>query len=409
MTDKLQEYAQLLINVGLNVQKDQYVVISSQVDCAYFARMCIAAAYEAGAKQVIMNWNDDFATRQYYLNAADEVFDQVFPWEAERPIGLLKKGACFLTIAARDPENLKGVDPERIARANIASGKANEEFSIEMMNSAVQWCIASMPVPSWAKKVFPDLSKSRAVEKLWEAILSCSRALEGDPQENWRQHNLELKSRAEALNAMGLVALEYSSANGTDLRVGLIPEALFLGGAERCPVNGVMYDPNIPSEELFITPRAGEAEGIVYATRPLAFQGVLIEDFWLRFAGGRVVELHAEKNEDALRTLVEMDEGSAMLGECALVPYMSPIRESGILFYNTLFDENAACHLALGRGYSSNIRDYEKYSLDELRAMGVNDSMVHEDFMIGSADLAVTGVTASGERIPIFRDGGWAF
>ena len=166
MTNKLKEYAQLLINVGLNVQKDQYVVISSQVDCAYFARMCIAAAYEAGAKQVIMNWNDDFATRQYYLNAADEVFDQVFPWEAERPIGLLKKGACFLTIAARDPENLKGVDPERIARANIASGKANEEFSIEMMNSAVQWCIASIPVPSWAKKVFPDLSEEQAMEKL---------------------------------------------------------------------------------------------------------------------------------------------------------------------------------------------------------------------------------------------------
>ena len=175
MTDKLQEYAQLLINVGLNVQKDQYVVISSQVDCAYFARMCIAAAYEAGAKQVIMNWNDDFATRQYYLNAADEVFDQVFPWEAERPIGLLKKGACFLTIAARDPENLKGVDPERIARANIANGKANEEFSIEMMNSAVQWCIASIPVPSWAKKVFPDLSEEQAMEKLWEEIFKAVR------------------------------------------------------------------------------------------------------------------------------------------------------------------------------------------------------------------------------------------
>lgn len=174
-------------------------------------------------------------------------------------------------------------------------------------------------------------------------------------------------------------------------------------------MNGVMYDPNIPSEELFITPRAGEAEGIVYATRPLAFQGVLIEDFWLRFAGGRVVELHAEKNEDALRTLVEMDEGSAMLGECALVPYMSPIRESGILFYNTLFDENAACHLALGRGYSSNIRDYEKYSLDELRAMGVNDSMVHEDFMIGSADLAVTASPLPVSASPSFRDGGWAF
>ena len=280
---------------------------------------------------------------------------------------------------------------------------------IDARENREQWCIAAVPGEKWAKKVFPELPKGRAVERLWEAILSCSRALEGDPLENWRLHDLDIKARAEALNAMGLTALEYRDPNGTELRVGLIPEALFLGGAERCPVNGVEYNPNIPSEELFVTPRAGDAEGVVHATRPLAVQGVLIEDFWLRFEGGRVVELHAEKNEDALRTLVGMDEGAAMLGECALVPYESPIRESGILFYNTLFDENAACHLALGRGYSSNIRDYEKYSLDELRAMGVNDSMVHEDFMIGSAELDITGLTASGERLPIFRSGGWAF
>ena len=208
---------------------------------------------------------------------------------------------------------------------------------------------------------------------------------------------------------MGLAALEYKSPNGTDLKVGLIPEALFLGGAERCPVNGVWYEPNVPSEELFVTPKAGSAEGIVHATMPLVFQGVLIEDFWLRFEGGRVVELHAERNEDALRTLVNMDEGAAMLGECALVPWDSPIRKSGILFYNTLFDENAACHLALGRGYTSNIRDYGKYTLEELRALGVNDSMVHEDFMIGSAGLDIDGVTAAGGRVPIFRAGGWAF
>ena len=280
---------------------------------------------------------------------------------------------------------------------------------IDARENREQWCIAAVPGVKWAKKVFPELPKGRAVEKLWEVILSCSRALEGDPEENWRLHNLELKARADRLNAMGLVSLEYRSSNGTDLKVGLIPEALFLGGAERCPVNGVLYDPNIPSEELFITPKAGSAEGIVHATMPLVFQGILIEDFWLRFEGGKVTELHAEKNEEALRTLVSMDEGAAMLGECALVPYASPIRESGILFYNTLFDENAACHLALGRGYSSNIRDYENYSLEELRAMGVNDSMVHEDFMIGSEDLSITGVTAAGERVAIFRDGGWAF
>ena len=231
----------------------------------------------------------------------------------------------------------------------------------------------------------------------------------GDPAENWARHNAFLADRCAKLNAMGLVRLEYSSANGTELSVGLIPEALFLGGAETNPVNGAVYNPNIPSEEVYVTPRAGDAEGIVYATRPLSYRGQLIEDFWIRFERGRAVDCGARRNEEALRSLIAMDEGSAMLGECALVPYMSPIRESGLMFYNTLFDENAACHLALGRGYSNNIRDYGNYTLAELRAMGVNDSMVHEDFMIGSADLAVTGITASGERIPVFTGGGWAF
>ena len=404
----LKQYARLIARTGANVQKGQSVLIVAGLDQPEFIEMLAAECYRAGASEVEVEWRHQPLTRLAVRYKSARRLGEVKAWEEAKQQWQAENLPARIVVLSEDPDGLAGINQAKYASAMQARYVKLRPY-IDARENREQWCIAAVPGVKWAKKVFPDLSKSRAVEKLWEAILSCSRALEGDPQENWRQHNLELKSRAEVLNAMGLVALEYSSANGTDLRVGLIPEALFLGGAERCPVNGVMYDPNIPSEELFITPRAGEAEGIVYATRPLAFQGVLIEDFWLRFAGGRVVELHAEKNEDALRTLVEMDEGSAMLGECALVPYMSPIRESGILFYNTLFDENAACHLALGRGYSSNIRDYEKYSLDELRAMGVNDSMVHEDFMIGSADLAVTGVTASGERIPIFRDGGWAF
>ena len=404
----LKQYARLIARTGANVQKGQSVLIVAGLDQPEFIEMLAAECYRAGASEVEVEWRHQPLTRLAVRYKSAKRLGEVKAWEEAKQQWQAENLPARIVVLSEDPDGLAGINQAKYASAMQARYVKLRPY-IDARENREQWCIAAVPGVKWAKKVFPDLPKSRAVEKLWEAILSCSRALEGDPQENWRQHNQELKSRAEALNAMGLVALEYSSANGTDLRVGLIPEALFLGGAERCPVNGVMYDPNIPSEELFITPRAGEAEGIVYATRPLAFQGVLIEDFWLRFAGGRVVELHAEKNEDALRTLVEMDEGSAMLGECALVPYMSPIRESGILFYNTLFDENAACHLALGRGYSSNIRDYEKYSLDELRAMGVNDSMVHEDFMIGSADLAVTGVTASGERIPIFRDGGWAF
>ena len=333
---------------------------------------------------------------------------EVKAWEEEKQKWQAENLPARIVVLSEDPDGLTGINQAKYAKGMQARYQKLRPY-IDARENREQWCIAAVPGVKWAKKVFPELPKGRAVEKLWEVILSCSRALEGDPEENWRLHNLELKARADRLNAMGLVSLEYRSANGTDLKVGLIPEALFLGGAERCPVNGVLYDPNIPSEELFITPKAGSAEGIVHATMPLVFQGILIEDFWLRFEGGKVTELHAEKNEEALRTLVSMDEGAAMLGECALVPYASPIRESGILFYNTLFDENAACHLALGRGYSSNIRDYENYSLEELRAMGVNDSMVHEDFMIGSEDLSITGVTAAGERVAIFRDGGWAF
>ena len=404
----LKQYARLIARTGANVQKGQSVLIVAGLDQPEFIETLAAECYRAGASDVEVEWRHQPLTRLAVRYKSARRLGEVKAWEEAKQQWQAENLPARIVVLSEDPDGLAGINQAKYASAMQARYVKLRPY-IDARENREQWCIAAVPGVKWAKKVFPELPKGRAVEKLWEVILSCSRALEGDPEENWRLHNLELKARADRLNAMGLVSLEYRSANGTDLKVGLIPEALFLGGAERCPVNGVEYNPNIPSEELFVTPRAGDAEGVVHATRPLAVQGVLIEDFWLRFEGGRVVELHAEKNEDALRTLVGMDEGAAMLGECALVPYESPIRESGILFYNTLFDENAACHLALGRGYSSNIRDYEKYSLDELRAMGVNDSMVHEDFMIGSAELDITGLTASGERLPIFRSGGWAF
>lgn len=404
----LKGYARLIARTGAAVQKGQPVIIVAGLEQPEFIELLAAECYRAGASEVEVDWRHQPLTRLAVRYKSAKKLGEVKAWEEEKQRWQTEALPARIVVLSEDPDGLAGIDQAKYAAGMQARYQKLRPY-IDARENREQWCIAAVPGEKWAKKVFPELPKGRAVERLWEAILSCSRALEGDPLENWRLHDLDIKARAEALNAMGLTALEYRDPNGTELRVGLIPEALFLGGAERCPVNGVEYNPNIPSEELFVTPRAGDAEGVVHATRPLAFQGVLIEDFWLRFEGGRVVELHAEKNEDALRTLVGMDEGAAMLGECALVPYESPIRESGILFYNTLFDENAACHLALGRGYSSNIRDYEKYSLDELRAMGVNDSMVHEDFMIGSAELDITGLTASGERLPIFRSGGWAF
>ena len=404
----LKGYARLIARTGAAVQKGQPVIIVAGLEQPEFIELLAAECYRAGASEVEVDWRHQPLTRLAVRYKSAKKLGEVKAWEEEKQRWQTEALPARIVVLSEDPDGLAGINQAKYA-AGMQTRYQKLRPYIDARENREQWCIAAVPGEKWAKKVFPELPKGRAVERLWEAILSCSRALEGDPLENWRLHDLDIKARAEALNAMGLTALEYRDPNGTELRVGLIPEALFLGGAERCPVNGVEYNPNIPSEELFVTPRAGDAEGVVHATRPLAVQGVLIEDFWLRFEGGRVVELHAEKNEDALRTLVGMDEGAAMLGECALVPYESPIRESGILFYNTLFDENAACHLALGRGYSSNIRDYEKYSLDELRAMGVNDSMVHEDFMIGSAELDITGLTASGERLPIFRSGGWAF
>ena len=404
----LKGYARLIARTGAAVQKGQPVIIVAGLEQPEFIELLAAECYRAGASEVEVDWRHQPLTRLAVRYKSAKKLGEVKAWEEEKQRWQTEALPARIVVLSEDPDGLAGIDQAKYAAGMQARYQKLRPY-IDARENREQWCIAAVPGEKWAKKVFPELPKGRAVERLWEAILSCSRALEGDPLENWRLHDLDIKARAEALNAMGLTALEYRDPNGTELRVGLIPEALFLGGAERCPVNGVEYNPNIPSEELFVTPRAGDAEGVVHATRPLSVQGVLIEDFWLRFEGGRVVELHAEKNEDALRTLVGMDEGAAMLGECALVPYESPIRESGILFYNTLFDENAACHLALGRGYSSNIRDYEKYSLDELRAMGVNDSMVHEDFMIGSAELDITGLTASGERLPIFRSGGWAF
>lgn len=404
----LKQYARLIARTGANVQKGQSVLIVAGLDQPEFIELLAAECYRAGASEVEVEWRHQPLTRLAVKYKSAKKLGEVKAWEEEKQKWQAENLPARIVVLSEDPDGLTGINQAKYAKGMQARYQKLRPY-IDARENREQWCIAAVPGVKWAKKVFPELPKGRAVEKLWEVILSCSRALEGDPEENWRLHNLELKARADRLNAMGLVSLEYRSANGTDLKVGLIPKALFLGGAERCPVNGVLYDPNIPSEELFITPKAGSAEGIVHATMPLVFQGILIEDFWLRFEGGKVTELHAEKNEEALRTLVSMDEGAAMLGECALVPYASPIRESGILFYNTLFDENAACHLALGRGYSSNIRDYENYSLEELRAMGVNDSMVHEDFMIGSEDLSITGVTAAGERVAIFRDGGWAF
>ena len=407
-TEQLRRYARLIAVTGGGIMPGQSVVLRAGLDQPEFVLMLAEECYRAGAAEVEVEWEYQPLAKLDNRWQSVDTLGTVKPWQEQKLRCRADSLPVMLYLESADPDGLAGIDQQKRAEAMRRRYAVTKPISDQMENR-YQWCIAAVPGAGWARKVFPGLPDGEAVERLWEAILSCSRALDGDPAENWAQHNAFLTDRCRRLNSMGLVKLEYRSANGTDFTVGLIPEARFLGGAETNPVNGAVYNPNIPSEEVYITPRAGEAEGIVYATRPLAYRGQLIEDFWIRFEGGRAVDCGAGRNEEALRALIAMDEGSCMLGECALVPYESPIRNSGIMFYNTLFDENAACHLALGRGYTSNIENYGSYTLDELRAMGVNASMVHEDFMIGSADLAVTGIRATGERVPIFTDGGWAF
>lgn len=407
-TEQLRRYARLIAVTGGGIMPGQSVVLRAGLDQPEFVLMLAEECYREGAAEVEVEWEYQPLAKLDNRWQSVDTLGTVKPWQEQKLRCRADSLPVMLYLESADPDGLAGIDQQKRAEAMRRRYAVTKPIS-DAMENRYQWCIAAVPGAGWARKVFPGLPDGEAVERLWEAILSCSRALDVDPAENWAQHNAFLTDRCRRLNSMGLVKLEYRSANGTDLTVGLIPEARFLGGAETNPVNGAVYNPNIPSEEVYITPRAGEAEGIVYATRPLAYRGQLIEDFWIRFEGGRAVDCGAGRNEEALRALIAMDEGSCMLGECALVPYESPIRNSGIMFYNTLFDENAACHLALGRGYTSNIENYGSYTLDELRAMGVNDSMVHEDFMIGSADLAVTGIRATGERVPIFTDGGWAF
>ena len=278
----------------------------------------------------------------------------------------------------------------------------------QAMENRHQWCIAAVPGKAWAKKVFPELSESKAVEAMWNAILQASRADGKNPVQAWKEHNADLNARCDYLNALGLKYLEYKSANGTDFRVELLEDGIFAGGREKT-LKGRIFNPNIPTEEVFTSPKAGAAEGIVYSTKPLSYMGQLIDNFSLRFENGKVVEAKAEVGEELLNHMVSMDDGAGKLGECALIPYDSPINQSGLLFYNTLFDENACCHFAVGHGFNECLKGYEKLTDEECKARGINDSMIHVDFMIGSRDMSIVGVTKDGKRVQIFENGTWAF
>ncbi len=404
---RLRKYANLIARCGVNVQKGQEVVINAELDQPEFVKMVADECYKAGAKQVTVQWSYQPLTKSDIRYCSEKVLGTVEKWQIERLEHRAEVLPCMIHLISEDPDGLAGVNQKKMAKSMAARAKIIKPIRAKMENK-YQWCIAAVPGKEWAKKVFPNERTSVAMEKLWEAILSTSRVTD-DPIEAWRLHNEDLARRCRYMNALGIKELKYKSSNGTDFRVGLLPNAIFMAGGEETLGTKIYYNPNIPSEELFTSPRRGDADGIVYSSRPLSYGGQLIENFWVKFEGGKAVDVGAEKNAELLREMIGMDEGAAYLGECALVPYNSPIRESGLLFYNTLFDENAACHLALGRGFTNVIRGYENHTEKELHDMGINDSIIHEDFMIGTEDMSIIAVCNDGREVKIFENGNWAF
>ena len=402
----LREYARLIARVGVNVQKGQEVLIHADLDQPEFVKLLVEECYKAKAKEVTVLWNYQPLQKIHTRYQSVKTLGEVKQWQKERQQHYCDVLPCRIHLISEDPDGLKGVNMKKMSQARQLSYPILKPY-IDQRENKQQWCIAAVPGAAWAKKVFPGLPRGKAIEKLWEAILYTSRVNE-DPIGAWEKHNADLKARCDYLNSLGIESLHYTADNGTDLTVGLIKESRFCGGGDTS-LQGIYFNPNIPTEECFISPKRGEAEGIVYSTKPLSYQGQLIDNFWMRFEGGKVVESGAEKGADLLATLIAMDEGAAYLGECALVPERSPIAESGLLFYNTLFDENAACHLAIGMGFADTIVDFQNKSLEECRALGINDSMVHEDFMIGCSTMNIDAKTRDGKTVPIFRNGNWAF
>lgn len=408
MDEKLQEYARLLIEVGLHVQKGQTLVISSPVECAFFARLCASAAYDVGCREVVMNWHDDFLAREKFLRAEDAVFDEVPQWRQHFFNDYAREGAAYLAIDAEDPEHLKGVDPDRRVRSLRVSGKALKDFYRLQMSSGFPWCIASIPIPSWAKRVFPDATEEQAMELLWEAIFQAVRITgDGRSVEHWQEHIARLSERKEKLNALHLKSLHYTNSIGTDLTVELPPDHIWEAGDD-CTAAGQPFVANMPTEELFTSPLRTGANGTVVASMPLVHDGNIIDGFRMTVESGKIVSVSARQGQEVLEAAISVDEGASYFGEVALVPYDSPISNQKLLFYNTLFDENAACHIAFGEAYPciEGGRDMDK---EQLKAHGLNDSVTHVDFMVGTKDLSIVGTTRDGREVPIYVDGNFAF
>ncbi len=403
----LKDYAKLIVKMGVNVQEGQDVVINASVHDAYFVEHVVEEAYKAGAKHVSVEWSYQPIAKLAYQYQTVESLSEMPKWQIAKQEHRVETLPAMIHIVSADPDGMAGVDQAKMLQVQRILGPTMMKYRMAMDNK-YQWTIAGIPGKAWAKKIFPNLTEEEAMSSLWDAILKVTR-VNGDPLKNWEEHNANLAEKTNKLNNLHIKTLTYKSSNGTDFSVDIQPELTFMAGGEYT-LGGVFYNPNMPTEECFTSPDKHSANGIVYATKPLSVRGVLVDNFAFRFEKGRVVEVICDNPEhkDVLEKLVSTDEGAAMLGEVALVPFDSPVNQTNLLFYNTLYDENACCHLAIGRAFSNCIRDYEKLTEEEVKAVDLNTSMIHVDFMIGSADLSIVAQTYDGKTVEIFKDGTWA-
>ena len=404
--ERIRKYAKLLAKMGIAVQPKEEVWINAELDQPDFVRMVVEECYAAGASEVKVFWHDDKTARLQYKYQSVSTLGKLKNFELDKYKYMAKKMPSILHIISEDPDAFKGINQNKITKSRAKIYPKIRKYR-DQIDGKYKWCIGAVPSVAWAKKVFPKDSEEIAVEKLWEAILTTSRVDSNDPIVNWENHNNNLISKREKLESLRLVSLEYKSSSGTDFKVGLNPNMKWGAGIEKTPTKG-SFNPNIPTEEVFSTPIAGKAEGTLVASLPLSYQGQLIEDFSITFKDGKVSSVKARKNQKLLEQMVSMDEGASKLGEVALVPFSSPINQTGILFYNTLFDENAVCHCALGIGFPELLPGGLEMTPEEIKKAGVNHSMIHVDFMIGTSDLSILGTSEDGKVTQIFKDGEWA-
>ncbi len=403
----LDKYAELAVKVGVNIQNGQTLVVNAGIDNAEFIRLIVKKSYEAGAKNVIVNWNDDVVSKLKYDLAPDEAFHEYPAWRARELEELAENGAAFMSVVSSSPDLLKGVNPDRIANFQKAAGKSLSKYRQYMQSDKVSWTVIAAPSQDWAAKVFPNEAPQEQLSKLWNAIFKATRADLDNPIDVWKTHDKTLYQKVEYLNKKRYKKLHYT-APGTDLTIEL-PKGHLWAGAGSVNEKGHEFMANMPTEEVFTVPHKNGVNGFVASTKPLSYGGNIIDEFTVTFENGRIIDVKAKEGEAILKQLVETDEGSHYLGEVALVPFNSPISQSNILFYNTLFDENASNHLAIGSAYAFCLEGGKQMSQEELAEHGLNSSITHVDFMIGSAEMDIDGITEAGEAEPIFRKGDWAF